>query len=89
MFSSKQERKKFYQKEKWLSYVRTGLMAKNGVSLLALRQKIGGGQFAVVLLANDGYLQDVIEEIDTSDLNEASIRFREITIQSGFQIQIN
>ncbi|MEK6839365.1 MAG: hypothetical protein AABX72_00320 [Nanoarchaeota archaeon] len=73
--------------KEWHSYTGTGITAEKGNDAIALREAVGGGKFAVVKLHGGCWTNsavEVLEEIDTSDVRKASVRFDVIVQQQGF-----
>lgn len=73
--------------KEWHSYTGTGITAENGNDALALREEVGGGKFAVVKLHGGCWTTspvEVLEEINTSDLAEATECFNAYAQKLGF-----
>jgi hypothetical protein len=76
--------------EKWNSFRGTGITAKKGKDALALRESIGRGEFAIVKLFGGCWTSSpmkVIEEIKTSNLDEAKKHFDTAAKRLGFKAQ--
>jgi hypothetical protein len=74
--------------KKWDSYTGTGINASKGKDALVLREGIGGGEYAVVKLFGGCWTNSpmkVIEEIKTTNYNDAKSRFDEIAKKLGFK----
>lgn len=74
--------------KKWDSYIGTGINASKGKDALVLREGIGGGEYAVVKLFGGCWTNSpmkVIEEIKTTKLDAAKLRFDEIAKKLGFK----
>lgn len=76
--------------EKWGFYEGAGIVAKRGKNSLALRKKIGGGEFAIVKLFGGFWTNSpikVLEEIKTGSLKKASRRFEDVAKKLSFRLQ--
>lgn len=76
--------------DKWQSYTGTGITANKGENSLALRQAIGGEEFAIVKLHGGCWTTsrlEVLEEIKTDNREVAEKRFQEVSEKLGFERQ--
>jgi len=74
--------------KKWGFYTGTGINAKKGKDALVLREKLSGGEFAIVQMFGGCWTSSpmkVIEEIKTSNLQRAHTRFNEVAAELGFK----
>ncbi len=88
--SSKKKHKERSLEEKWSSYAGTGITAKKGKNAIALREAVGGGEFAIVKLIGGCWsdsTMEVLEEVKTSSLEIARERFNTLVQQLGFKTQ--
>lgn len=76
--------------DKWQSYTGTGVTSNKKKNSLALREAIGGGQFAIVKLYGGCFMNsrmEVVEEIDTAERAVAEKRFRKVSEELGYELQ--
>lgn len=72
---------------RWQSYTGTGINAKKGNDAIVLREKLGGGQFAVIKLFGGCWSNSpmrVLREINTSSFKEAESCFNETVKRLGY-----
>ena len=76
--------------KKWRSYTGTGIAAQKGKNALALREAIGGGEFAIVKLYGGLWTSSpvkVLEVLKTGSLKKAVFRFRAVVKKLDFKMQ--
>jgi len=77
--------------EKWRSHTGTGITANKESDALALRESMGGSkEFAIVKLYGGCWTtspMEVLEELKSSNLEEAKKRFADLAKELGFKIQ--
>lgn len=86
----KREKREGPLEKKWRPHSGTGITANKGKNSIALREAVGGGEFAIVKLyggCSTGSRLEVIEEIQTSNLEVAKKRFNAIAKKLGFKVQ--
>ena len=80
--------KKGSLEKKWGSYTGTGITSERGKDCLALREGVGGGEFAIVKLFGGPWTNSkmkVIEELKVSSLEVAHERFKAVSKKLGFK----
>lgn len=75
------------REDRWRSYRGTGIVSCKDKAALVLRERLGGGKFAIIALRdgpNTNSPMKVLREVNSSDVNVAIKRFNAVAKQHGF-----